>query len=541
MQDMTLHEFLGSDLSRLEKRYHEIFTSRYIWTDEDEIHNPNLDELDKQIHEWAARYQITDDIAAILRAQPLENAKQVLDSVAAGMEEFPPNTPIEKLLQRLSSEPIPWLSTLDAMRALVYWQEPIQAFKTLCDNWGVQIASQWLHTLMPHEYFPLSAELHNRFDRLTRYLNGLQIGIEWPEADIGATLLWMEISDGVCAWAHEQELESWQVWAIFEHYAPSAFPDPEPKKRIPSVWISTSSTVSFEALDDDLLETVMWTCNSKVRKGDIILIYCMRPHSSITHRFRALCDAFENPLAYRWTRENSWAELGEKQALPWIAYKDMNDDEVLKSWSVVRTRFLSASRASVPPEMWQRLQELIEEKIDEFDPETKVTTSKEGDGTKESKGSSPTEKDKELKLLEREFEESVVKPLLIRLGWDLSKHVVQQEQIPMALGSMSITGRADFVLYDEESHQQAVAVVEVKRSIPDERSLLRAVFQAESYSGRKRVERFALVAREGLWVYRMCYPGHSELLATFALDSLEDGDQFDKVQELLGARQYVGV
>lgn len=512
--------FLAGDLSHLKRRYEERFTKRLSYDGRSAL-TCDQDELDREIQAWATAKELAETIPHIIRSQPYENAERVFRDLQAMIGTWESSRGRSSPLARCTTtNELDWLLALLAISDM--FDTKVSArwiFETLRLFWSLDAVAEWMHTPFPGDFFAVSRDLLWRTDRFRRYCEGLGVDLEWPGIDGTAVDAYWEVNVAIRAWADDNDMEPWQLWAVFEHLAPKLFPDESgPLPDTGHVWIAMSSEVSFTGLDDDKEETATWTVNPGVRRGDIVLMYCMAPRKAITHRYRALCDAYEDPFDDLWTSDQVNGELGEREALPWITLDEMRADPILSTWGVVRSNFQGARKTIVPSAVWRRIEHLVEVKRSDPNWVQRAATdlSRGEDGSRaKAKLLIPPQEEAEL---EREFEERAVKPLLQGLGLDLMRRAEQQKPIRMYVGSRRVTNRADFVLYVDDDRQEPFAVIEAKRSIDEPEQLNAARQQAESYAGYLRVPSFAVIAPQGIWLYELVFPGQSKEVAKYSLE-----------------------
>ncbi|TWT44678.1 hypothetical protein RAS1_10930 [Phycisphaerae bacterium RAS1] len=538
--ETALQEFLASDLVFLKERYDAEFTARCGVANANVL-DYSTDDLDRQIQDWAAPRALNNLVPHVIRSQPTQNAETVFRRLTEKANELDSITGQKLLSDSTRGRDNDWLAAwfaiceltqpLTKMRWSLRW-----IFESIRGSFTLDLAGQWLHTLFPDAFFPISRELTFRVDRFRRYCERLGVEVEWPDATRpGADAYW-QVEEALLDWAADRKLEPWQTWAIFNHFAPRHWPDGQVARSGPGgVWLATSSKDSFDGLDDPNENALGWTINKDARRGDIVLMYCMTPRKSITHRFVAACDAYVDPFDDAWTADRVCIELADRESLPWVSLDEMRDDPILGKWGVVRSNFQGARAAPVPDKCWKRLTEIFDAK--RRGGQTVAPAESERSRYRPAVGSAPSARIDEgaRRALEREFEDQVVCPLLIRLGWDLGRRVERQRSIYMFVGSRRVTNRADFVLFGDDERTQAMAVLECKRQIADDAELAAARQQAESYAGYLRLPKFGVVAPEGIWLYELKFPGQSTEIGKSALSVREtDEPGWARLAELLG-------
>jgi len=97
---------------------------------------------------------------------------------------------------------------------------------------------------------------------------------------------------------------------------------------------------------------------------------------------------------------------------------------------------------------------------------------------------------------EDEFETAVIVPLIQEIGLPFKKQVT----CTFYTGSKPYHGRIDLVVY---RNQQAIAVIECKKSIQGPMELSAGIAQAKSYALMSGISKFILAAPQGLWCFQL--------------------------------------
>lgn len=391
---------------------------------------------------------------------------------------------------------------------------------------GPWTASRILHNISPNFFFPLNNELpHPRYENILR-----AFGIN-PETSLDESVLenaW-SISDAILDFTKQHKLEPWQTWALIHDLGPRLLPSdpPFPIDPAPRIWISAAGPDDFEAVDSHASTArAVWSANEKAQYGDLILMYCKAPRSSIVAIYRCMTDAYTDPLDRSWT--GVWAEIGEKLVIPPLTFQEMRSDPMLSEWAMIKMQFQGLMKHAVPNDVWLRLVELVERKDAEAASRIRAYAGS-AQGVRHLI-SAPGE------VSEQVFEDSTLIPLLARLGWRLGNNLERQVEMSMKVGSgRPVLARADLVGYKGALGSAVEIVVESKRSIRTTVELEQAMLQAESYAGKLRCTRFAVAAPQGIWAFELSFPSQSRALNDQPIP-LEEGS-IGRLQELLGSRE----
>jgi hypothetical protein len=393
---------------------------------------------------------------------------------------------------------------------------------------GVRAVNAFLHSWVPY-VFPWNAwNAGLSYSQLRLILD--DFGIRFDDSETLTEFeIWRNLSDSVMTFRENQKLESWQIWALVFDLGPRLLPKLPPYQinPPPRVWVvaTNDSEGEFAEIDAHGSENVGTTAmNRNARRGDLALMYCVSPRSAIVSVYRVVEDAHRDPFG-GWNGYR--AQIAEKIPIPWITFREMKADPVLKTWKLVKGNFQGLLHYEVPENVWQRLLEIVSER----DPDA-------GDRLKQFRDAGKGVR--EIKVAgeewsEKEVEDRFVIPALQRMGWQLGTTLKQQ--VPMRIKVGSGKPRevlADFVGYSGALTSQALLVVEVKRRIKSTKELETAVEQAESYAGKQRCPRFAVASPEGFWAYELQFPGQSRQLVALELPSATIEHIASELQKVIG-------
>ncbi len=367
---------------------------------------------------------------------------------------------------------------------------------------GVPVASHIMHTYYPDAIFPIDLGIH--YDKLRMVLQAFGITYDDVEEPLPAMVA-VNLGQALEQYRESKGLEFWQMWALVYDLGPRLLPPPPPYPTDPPpcVWMSAAQSADFEVVDKhQSTDHDIWSINAKARRGDLVLMYNLKPRSAITAVYRCASDAYRDPFNSSWT--GIWTLITDKIAIPPVSLKEMRTDPVFRHWGLVKRSFTGLLQGPVSPDIWNRLIEIVAAK----NPKTGQLLAQYVGAV----GGVRTLVAKDEGLSEAEVEERFVVPLLERLGWDMRSNVQRQFEMDIKVGSgRPHRARADFVGYRDTLGSDALLVVETKRRIRSESELMAAVEQCESYSGKLRCGRFAVAAPEAVWVYDLRFPGQSRL------------------------------
>ncbi|MCM5570489.1 EVE domain-containing protein [Burkholderiaceae bacterium FT117] len=390
---------------------------------------------------------------------------------------------------------------------------------------GPKLATAIVHNWAPLACFPVDTDLP--YPRLKAQFRAAGIEYDDGEQHLTASVL-INISYAVSDYLQKHKLEPWQVWALVYDLGPRLLPEqrPFPTDPPPRIWLTAAGPENYASVDaHQPTDREVWSANPRAKYGDLLLMYCRAPRSAIVGVYRCMADAYRDPLNQYWT--GVWTEIGEKLPLPYITFAEMRSDPILKNWAMVKMQFQGLMKHAIPDEYWKRLQEMVAAK-DANAGALLSAYAASATGVRLLR-TSPGE------MTEKDFEDTVLLPLLGRLGWQLGKSLDRQIEMPIKVGSgRPILARADIVGYKGPLGSDVAIVIESKRSIRNSAELEQAMLQAESYAGRLRCTRFAVAAPEGIWVYEMSFPSQSRALTDQPVPLEEKS--VGRLRELLGRR-----
>ena len=260
-----------------------------------------------------------------------------------------------------------------------------------------------------------------------------------------------------------------------------------------------------------------WICqgNPDMQIGDIGLLYHWAPDKCYTSVWRAISPGFYDPLACH----DRYVCYGYPIEIPRVSFSDLRKDQIFKETTLVKQNMLRMDGAPMLPSEYMHLLEMAKKKgpIPENVPlfELKTDISKT-----------------EL-LVERDVEEQLLEPFLLRLGWKPENWC---RQMPVRIGR-GISKYPDYVIHPvyTKNHERGEIVLEAKLSIPNNKQLEVDRGQAHSYAKLLTANAYVLVAKEGIWIATK--DDDFESIAGYLWKELEDTDTFSKISKIIGNQQ----
>ena len=261
------------------------------------------------------------------------------------------------------------------------------------------------------------------------------------------------------------------------------FPEDDPDLPAPSkVWFAGANRVDFDFLDHASAGTsVRWQANPETRRGDIIVMYCLAPRSTVHSVWRATGSGFSDPFFHY--HNMTYIDLPIR--VPHISHRDLKANPLLRENSLFRKNLQGVNG-------WPLQVEEYEEFLRLWETEGSDTTSLPRISRTPPPCKAPLE-------CERDVEIHLVEPLLSRLGFT-PKDWTRQMPVRMGRGERYYP---DYCVFPRISRgeESASLILETKLSIPSRKSLEEAFFQARSYAMRLQSKKLAIVSKEGVWVF----------------------------------------
>ncbi len=313
--------------------------------------------------------------------------------------------------------------------------------------------------------------------------------------------------------ANENKMTPAELWAFLYDYAPACVGGtdwicediPEPRR------------VFVFGYGPDYPEKEpgrKWICqgNPEMQPGDIGLLYHWAPDSCYTSIWRAVSLGYYDPLAMH----DRYVCYGHPILIPRVTFADLKADPVFKETTLVRQKMLRMDGAPMLPSEYMHLLDMARAKGEL--PDNVPTFSLR------------TEAEHGELLVERDVEEQLLEPLLLRLGWKPENWC---RQMPVRVGR-GVSKYPDYVVNPvyTKYNERGEIILEAKLSIPGRKQAEHDRGQAYSYAKLLGARAYVLVAREGIWISERD-DGFSEM-AEFAWHDMEDEDVFSEVYRMIG-------
>lgn len=292
---------------------------------------------------------------------------------------------------------------------------------------------------------------------------------------------------------------------------------PSPSK----VWIITGGEWDFEFIENSSSDTISrWGGNPNIRRGDILMMYCVSPQKYIHSIWRACSDGFIDPFFHY--HGTVW--ICSKINIKPVLFSELKQHPLLSQKPAIRASFQGPSgKASFTVEEYEAIIEMVGNKG--FD--TSVIPR-----LPFSNFSFPAEIN-----LERDVEIHLIEPLLKRLGYNETDWV-RQMPVKMGRGERNYPDYAISAI-SKRGEESAKFLLESKFQLSSTKDFTDAFYQAKSYALRLQSKVMALAAIEGVWVFPLIdgnFSIRNYIQKTWG--ELNHPDEYHKVLQHLG-KEYV--
>lgn len=398
------------------------------------------------------------------------------------------------------------------------------------EEWYDYVAaiSLGLHQAHPDYFLPYN--FRNRFHQLTEIHEefGIPLAPVPTKGDkTGRAFYYLDIN---AAWQEFRQLHglSTTEMCVFLYDFAREFITPTNAEDLPlptKAWMITggSGNNDIETVGLDTHETVRyWNTNAGVRRGDILVMYLVKPKSCIHSIWRAASDGFIDPFFHY--HSIAWIAAPIKTAeVPLAALKA---DPLLSKKGAIRANFQGpSSKAPLSFEEYQAILDLMVAHGQDRSELPLIQTP-------------PAQLEIDLEN-ERDVEIQLIEPLLAQLGYR-DKDWVRQMPVRMGRGERNYPDYAVGAIMGR-GNESARMIIESKYQLSSRREFEEAFLQAKSYAVRLQCDVMTLAAREGIWIFGQ----HRE---AFQIDhhtyrswgELNHPDVFHQVLAAMGRQSILG-
>ena len=373
----------------------------------------------------------------------------------------------------------------------IFWRDDKdKEYRYFCvdDIPSISMALYWYNKeyFFPYYFYRRTQLLKKIFETLDIFFPPIP-----PKRDMEKRFLYYaELCESLYEFRQKLKMTPEELCSLLYYFAPSFVKEDEVFQNKPQMAFfvgggkksgDVDDSGDFEFLDKADDNTVdNWQGNASASPNDIVVMYCLTPRSYIHSIWRVKEYGYVDPFFYHYN--NTWIHRPIK--VPHIGYSEIRNDEVLSTMPLVRKNLQGINGDIIEKKYYDRILYLLVQKG--FDV---AVLPKLEDLSFSS--------DIQLKV-ERDVEQNLLEPLLIKLGYT-QMDWIRQLKIKIGRGERIIP---DYVLLLDKKvdDYSAYWVWEAKYSIVADGDLQDAFIQAKSYAQRLTATGLGIVAKEGIWI-----------------------------------------
>lgn len=316
-----------------------------------------------------------------------------------------------------------------------------------------------------------------------------ELGIELPSMpkvrDYKAAMMWYyDICAAFNAFQKEYDMTDQEFCACLYGLGPS-LEDDAVKRDMPkpvNVWLTGASKEDYKALEEDMHNDSLWACNENTRRGDIVVLYALSPHSCIHSIWRADSEGTFNPFDYYQCR----TRVSNGVKISPIKLNELKADPEFGKLPMLNNNLQGINGKRLPSWAYSALLKMIEAKGDDMSSIPVLF---------ESKDWNPGEI-----TSEHDVEEKILIPALLGLGYKEGDWT-RQLRLKAGRGEKAIP---DFVFFPhgEEHAENAPLVIEAKWHMSSEKERNDNYRQGRSYAKMLESDIMGICDDERLILYK---------------------------------------
>lgn len=365
----------------------------------------------------------------------------------------------------------------------------------------------------------------NRFDQLAAIADNFEI--ELPKIPLkrykkDRVLYYLELLKVFAQFQDSNSLTDAEMCAFLYDFAPKYLGSHEKlENELPQptqVWLVGGDKFGgdFEYLDNPVPgQSHYWQGNIDTKRGDIIIMYCLAPRSSIHSIWRATADGTADPFFHFY----SSIYIGEGQKVEPIHLNELKSDPYFGSHPLVRKNFQGVNGYSFSSIDYNAILSMLEKKGQDINVLPKLYSPQF-----DSDANLANERDVEIHLIE---------PFLLKLGY-AEKDWVRQLSVRMGRGERNFPDYT-FLAKKEKGFETAFLIIEAKYHIKNNAELEETFRQTWSYALRLSAKTLVLADKNAVWIYQKQNDSfdRSRYVKKYWKE-LEALDVFMKISKLLG-------
>lgn len=250
-----------------------------------------------------------------------------------------------------------------------------------------------------------------------------------------------------------------------------------------NVWLTGASKEDYAMLEQSMEGGGQWNCNENTRRGDIVVLYAVSPHSCIHSIWRADSENSFNPFAYRQCK----TKLTDGVKVPPVKLAELKADPVFGTLPMLNNNLQGINGKMLPSWAYSALLKMIGAKGGDLERIPVLY---------ETKGWDPG-----VVRLEEDVENNILIPALKDLGYTEDDW---KRQMRLKSGRKEEREIPDFVFFPhgEKQFENSPMVIEAKLHMGSEKERKDAYRQAQSYARMMKSGIFCICDDEKLIVFK---------------------------------------
>jgi hypothetical protein len=330
---------------------------------------------------------------------------------------------------------------------------------------------------------------------------------------------YLELNESLQEFRRSHEMDPDQFNAFLYGFCSAQVPVDELPELPPAqrAWfLMANPDTDFDPLDHaDDESRHHWQGSNEIRPGDICVMWCRSPRSSVHSIWRATSRGFADPFFFYY--RTVW--IGHARKVPPVSFRELQSDPTWGAKPATRAHFQNSSGKEVTFEEYEALLRLLNAKGCDL---SELPT------LERNQDSLPEDLENE-----SDVEEKLLEPLLARLGYKATDWV-RQLSVRMGRGERVYPDYA-FGVSGGRGEESAKMIVEAKFRITTDKQRREAYLQARSYAERLRADVLLLCAVDGLWIFQRGRDGFDgDHFLVYSWAKLGEAKEIRAVEDLVG-------
>jgi len=253
--------------------------------------------------------------------------------------------------------------------------------------------------------------------------------------------------------------------------------------------------------------------NLNIKKGDLVLMYCVSPRKYLHSIWRAIEDSFIDPFRFHYY----CIKVGFPQKIEPVGFHELKENVIFKNSPTVRSNMQGMNGRPLSVNEYLELISMLGEK---------------GQNTTGLPKLPVYERDVDNVENERDVEQKLIEPLLKDIG---IKDTEWMRQMPLKMGRQT-SYYPDYAIFHniKKGQEKAKVVLEAKYSINSDKQFQEAFDQARSYALRLQAQKIVLADRDFVWIFIKSKEGFiSKHNLKFHWNELANSDHHHKLKTTL--------